>query len=294
MTLEKLALRHSVRSYNSSPLEDREIAKIRAAITAINTHEAGLHFKLVTNSPEAFAGFGRSYGMFKGVSNYIALTMDNSTYPDMEIKVGYYAQMLVMLCVGMGLGTCYVGATMSRKHLDIQMRAGWKLRAVITVGHSDECKEPLIARIAERIISSRKKMPEDFYIGDLKIEEASSHFPQLLPALKAVAMAPSSYNHRPTRIRIYKNSFSETTSKPNHYEQEVMAIEAEERRFLLSPINSVTSPRLDFDIDYIIEASVDDKSQLIDLGIALWNFEQLFPGYWKWGNPAQFIPLAKD
>lgn len=32
------------------------------------------------------------------------------------------------------------------------------------------------------------------------------------------------------------------------------------------------------------------NSDLIDLGIALFNFQAVYPGVWEWGNPAQFIP----
>ena len=32
------------------------------------------------------------------------------------------------------------------------------------------------------------------------------------------------------------------------------------------------------------------NSDLIDLGIALFNFQAVYPGVWEWGNPARFIP----
>lgn len=33
-----------------------------------------------------------------------------------------------------------------------------------------------------------------------------------------------------------------------------------------------------------------NNSDLIDLGIALYNFQAVYPGVWEWGNPARFFP----
>lgn len=298
MTLEKLAERRSVRNFTSTPLSDSDKARLRSAITSINSHEAGLHFTLVTDSPEAFNGFGRSYGLFSGVSNYVALVIDESAYRNMEEKAGYYAQMLVMKCIGMGLATCFVGGTFSRKHLEVQMRAGWKVPAVVAVGYPAEGKDSFLGRVMHKVIKRKSKAPLQFYKGDLPWEEVSELFPKMLDALKAVALAPSAMNKQPVSIFVRRsnaamNDSEEDTTLDLRYEREFKQVEAETRRFLLSPVYSVLQPQLDFDSDYYIEAQVDSASQMIDLGIALWNFEQLFPGYWEWGNPARFIPCRE-
>lgn len=289
MTLEKLAQRHSVRSYSTEPLSDSAVASLRAAITTINSHEAGLHFSLCLNAPEAFKGFGRSYGFFRNVRNYIVLTIDSASYPWMEEKAGYYAQMIVMKCVDMGLGTCYVGGTFSRKHLPVQLRAGWKVPAVVTIGYPEEEKEGFIARMVRKGAKRKSKAPLQFYRGNLPWEAAERLFPNLLPALKAIALAPSALNSQPVEISIKENKTEE--DKISRHQDEFREVEAESRRFLLSPISSAMPLRLNFDMDYEISAQVPSSKQLIDLGIAIWNFEQLFPGYWEWGNPARFIPL---
>lgn len=298
MTLEKLAKRHSIRKYSSKPLSDSDKARIRAAITAINTHEAGLHFTLVTDSPEAFKGFGRSYGLFSGVSNYIALVVDDSAYQYMEQKAGYYAEMLVMKCVEMGLATCFVGGTFSRKHLDVQLRAGWKVPAVITVGYASDEADGAFTRLARKVIKRKSKAPLQFYGGPLPWENAESIFPKLLPALKAVALAPSALNKQPVVVKVCKDAEDDVemsaVDENQRYELEFKQVEAESRRFLMSAVNSMLQPPLDFACGYSITAEVGDNRQLIDLGIAMWNFEQLFPGYWEWGNPARFIPMKQD
>ncbi len=298
MTLDLLSKRHSVRSYSTRPLSDSDKARIRSAVTAVNSHEAGLHFVLVTDSPEAFDGLGRSYGVFRGVRNYIALIVDSSSYKFMPEKAGYYAQMLVMKCVSMGLATCFVGATFSRRHLNVQLRAGWEILAVVTLGYPEDNSqtEGLIARVTHKLLKRKSKGPLQFYAGDLPWGEVENIFPGMLDALKAVALAPSAMNRQPVSIYVREKDGVDTVEENDgtgRYDTQFKQVEAETRRFLLSPVSSVMQPELDFDGDYIIEASVPKKSQLIDLGIAMWNFEQIFPGYWEWGNPARFIPATE-
>jgi nitroreductase len=36
------------------------------------------------------------------------------------------------------------------------------------------------------------------------------------------------------------------------------------------------------------------NSDLIDLGIALFNFQAVYPGVWEWGNPARFFADDSD
>lgn len=289
MTLEKLALRHSVRNYSDRPLTESDKSKLKSAITAVNNFEAGLHFSLVTDCPAPFQGFSRSYGLFTNVKNFIALVIDKSSYPMMEEKAGYYGEMLVMKCVEMGLGTCFVAGTYSRKHVNVQLRAGWEIIALITIGYPSETTESFIARKARSFIKRKSKSPLQFYEGSLPWDEVEKNFPNMLPALKAVSLAPSAVNKQPVVITVHPSD-AEADNERTRYGLEFKQVEAESRRFLLSPLYSVLQPELDFENKYRIEAKVDHPKQLIDLGIAMWNFEQLFQGYWEWGNPARFIP----
>lgn len=299
MTLEHLSRRHSVRSYSPEPLSDAETAAVKAAVTAVNSHEAGLHFTLVTNSPDAFKGFGRSYGMFRGVRNYIALAVDSAAYDFMDEKAGYYAQMLVMRLVSMGLGTCFVGGTFSRRHLGVRLRAGWSVPAVISLGHPLENGDSPIAKITRKIAKRHSKSPEEFYSGkDPDVTAACGIFPNLMQGLEAASYAPSALNRQPVTFTVKRNSYrrrpdiSETEITEHELPDiEILEAEAEMRRGVLSA-DCDTQISLDTESEYVIEASVKESGQLIDLGIAMWNFEQLFPGYWLWGNPATLLPCV--
>ena len=68
----------------------------------VNTREAGMHFELVCDDPAPFKGFKASYGMFKGVRNYVAAVVDTS-FPDSYERAGYFGQQIVVKAVGLGL-----------------------------------------------------------------------------------------------------------------------------------------------------------------------------------------------
>lgn len=208
-TLEQLARRHSVRNYSAEAIPDRIVRKLKAEITMVNTHEAGMHFRLFTNDAAPFDGFRASYGMFRNVRNYIACVVDRD-FPDFLERAGYFAQSLVMSLVKEGLGTCFVGATYDSSKIDMGMRAGWELPFVIAFGYPSDKGESLAAKIALRV-SHRKKMSlGDFYIEEgVDYENALSKFPILPDILKAISLAPSALNKRPVRVTV-----KETDSGP--------------------------------------------------------------------------------
>ncbi len=251
MTLQQLQQRHSVRSYTDTPLTESQVNAIKAVITDINTHEAGMHFQLFTNDPTPFAGFTRSYGMFKGVRNYVAAVVDHN-YSFVEEKAGYNGQRIAMKATLLGLGSCIISGTYSRKNVNAQLRAGQEILFLIALGEAQEEQTSMIAKLTRKVAKRSSKAPEDFYTGQTPINEAFEKHPLLAIALKAVACAPSAMNKQPVQIALAQG--------PDGTER--------------------------------IEASTTGKeiAQQIDLGIALYNFEQLWPGYWEWGNPAIFMP----
>ena len=69
--------RHSVRSYLDKPISPDAAAKLNEEIECINK-ETGLNIQLILNEKDAFNGFLATYGMLKGVKNYIALVGEDS------------------------------------------------------------------------------------------------------------------------------------------------------------------------------------------------------------------------
>lgn len=211
----------------------------------VNTTEAGLHFQLIQNDSSPFDGFFNSYGLFRGVRNYIACVIEPS-YPDTYQRCGFCAQQIVSLAVSLGLGTCYVGGTFSSQSVSAQFRAGEKLPFIIAIGYEDAAAETTIAKISRRMLHRHRPTVLSFLTNDtdIKTDELPA---DILQGLEAVSCAPSSMNRRPVKIRIKNET-----------------------------------------ITALVQSS--SPSELIDLGIALYNFQAVYPGIWQWGNPAKFIP----
>lgn len=199
--LDLLGKRHSVRSYDPTPLADNVKNKLRSEATYINCHEAGLNFQICFDDKSPFDGWKRSYGMFKNVSNYLAAVID-PTFPHAAERAGYYGEQFVMEAVGLGLGTCFVGVTYSSSHIGATVEVYEKVPFLIAFGNR-AASPSFIERMTKSFIHRGKVSPRDFFEGsETDYNELIRRFPWLLRALKAVACAPSSLNKRPVRLRL--------------------------------------------------------------------------------------------
>lgn len=109
--LEAIEARHSVRAYKEQPLTEDVVRVLEEKIECFN-QEGKLHIQLVTNEPKAFKGTLAKYGKFKNVSNYLVMAGKKSD--DLDERVGYYGEHLVLLAQMLGLNTCWVGLSYSK------------------------------------------------------------------------------------------------------------------------------------------------------------------------------------
>ena len=129
--LEAIEARHSVRKYKDSPIPEEILAVLKNRVWEINK-EAGLHVQLVTEEPKAFSGV-LAYGSFSGVRNYFVMAGPKSD--DLDEKIGYYGERLVLLAQTLGLNTCWVGLTFSKRRLPVHPAKDEKLVCVIALGY---------------------------------------------------------------------------------------------------------------------------------------------------------------
>lgn len=300
MTSEDLRIRHSVRSFSNRTIEDSKINTINAVITDVNTHEAGMHFQLITDDEAPFKGFTRSYGMFKNAKNYIACVVDTS-YPDCHERAGYFGMKILMRAFCLGLDTCFVSGTYSSKHVSARIRIGEKLLFLIVIGYGEDRKPSAMASLINKINHRHSGLtPMDFLDTELPWEKVCCEFPLILKGLEAVSYAPSALNKQPVGILIKPsnspyNPVAEASGKSKKKisrEHEINAkydalINSDKQEIQENSILSEKNPD-----KYILQAYVPPKNpmQLIDLGIAMFSFQVAYPGYWEWGNPATFCP----
>ena len=103
--LEAISARHSVRKYLDKEIPADIIAALQDKITECNKI-GNLNIQLVQNETKAFTGM-LSYGSFSGVKNY--LVMVGKKAKDLDERVGYYGEQIVLYAQTLGLNTCWVG-----------------------------------------------------------------------------------------------------------------------------------------------------------------------------------------
>lgn len=128
--LEIMKQRHSVRQYNAAPIEAEKRAMLDELAASINK-EAELHIQIIYDEPKCFDSFMAHYGKFSGVRNYIALVGKKSY--DLDERLGYYGEKLVLKAQELGLNTCWVALTHGKSKAVINK--GEKLVCLISLGY---------------------------------------------------------------------------------------------------------------------------------------------------------------
>lgn len=128
--LEIMEKRHSVRQYKDKPIEAEKRDILNDLCKQLNA-ESGLNMQIVYDEPKCFDSFMAHYGKFEGVANYIALIGKKS--PDLDEKLGYCGEQLVLKAQELGLNTCWVALTHGKSSAKIAK--GEKQVCLISLGY---------------------------------------------------------------------------------------------------------------------------------------------------------------
>lgn len=135
MTLqEAIKARHSVRAYKEQPLTEADKRALEEKIATLNS-EGKLHIQLITNEPKAFLGPFARYGKFRGVSNY--LVMAGAKADDLDERIGYYGEQLVLFAQTLGMNTCWVGLSYTKIPETYVLNEGEKIGCYISIGYGE-------------------------------------------------------------------------------------------------------------------------------------------------------------
>ena len=135
MTLqEAIEVRHSVRAYKNEPLAEDVAKRLEEEIAEVN--QAGhLHVQLIQNEPKAFQGTLAKYGKFRNVTSY--LVMAGVRAEDLDERIGYYGEQLVLLAQTLGLNTCWVGLSYRKIPDTYVLEEGEVIKAYISIGYGE-------------------------------------------------------------------------------------------------------------------------------------------------------------
>jgi hypothetical protein len=201
--IETIKQRRSVRSYTGEPLSLEHIAKIEGFIAGLEApFGAKVRIELVhqgasDNKPVKLG----TYGFIKGASEFLTLTYEKDVLA--EESAAYLFEQVILFCTGLGLGTCWLGGSFSRKDFKklIELGENEKLRIVSPVGYISDKKrfiEVLQGSTGNHI--SRKPFGSLFFHKDFSTpltEELAGIY--RLP-LEMVRLGPSANNQQSWRV----------------------------------------------------------------------------------------------
>ena len=159
---EAMLVRHSVRQYVDKPIEPEKVTQLQEAVDAANA-ESGLHIQLVTEEPGAFEGGLAHYGHFRGVRNYFAICGPKGR--EAQELAGYYGERLVLLAQQLGLNTCWVALTFSKRKAHFELAEGEKLIIMISLGYGANQGTEHKSKPASKVGSAPGEVPEWFAEG---------------------------------------------------------------------------------------------------------------------------------
>lgn len=182
--LQAIPARHSVRRYIATPIAEDVLTVLGREIESINAR-CGYSFRLVTAEPRAFKNIF-AYGKFENVSNYIIISAPKGD--EHSRRCGLEGERLVLGLQAMGLNTCWVGLSYSKKTPDFNVPDGHKIRCVISFGYG------------------QTQGPDRRTKSIAALSNATHQSPQwMLDAMRAVQLAPTAINQQKFRFTLEPN-----------------------------------------------------------------------------------------
>ncbi len=149
---EAIEARHSVRAYKDQPLTKEVSKRLEEEIVVVN-QKGNLHVQLIQNEPKAFQGTLAKYGKFRNVTSY--LVMAGKKADDLDERIGYYGEHLVLLAQTLGLNTCWVGLSYSKVPGTYVLKEGEKIACYIAIGYGETQGVGHKIKTVEQVSSSK-------------------------------------------------------------------------------------------------------------------------------------------
>ncbi|MDR2683187.1 MAG: hypothetical protein LBB64_04870 [Dysgonamonadaceae bacterium] len=200
--IEQIQQRSSIRTYTNQPVSKELADKMNDFIR--QTHApfgTKARIQLVSAGREETRIPLGTYGFISGASDYLTLVYEEA--PLAEEGAAYWFEQVILFCTGLGLGTCWLGGSFSRKDFkrQVQLLPNERLRIVSPVGYASDRKRLFeVIQGAERHHASRKPFGSLFFLKDFSVpltETAAGIYAQ---PLEMVRIAPSANNYQPWRV----------------------------------------------------------------------------------------------
>jgi nitroreductase len=264
--IEVIRNRHSIRTYETTPLSSSDLNKITdyihnednlmGPLGGRGLIELVLVRKNVTNKGIRLG----TYGFIKNPQAYLVGITENNKMSLLDFA--YVFEKLVLHLTDLGLGSCWMGGTFNRNSFEraIDLPQGKFIPCITPIGYPHR-KQRLFDTAVRIAVKADNKKPWDrlFYDGKFGVPLTREEAGELAIPIEMVRLGPSASNKQPWRLVLSRDK------RHCHF-------------FLEHTPNYSTS--LGYDM------------QLLDMGIAMCHFESAcrelnIPGQWVLDEPKQ-------
>ena len=190
---EAIKARHSVRNYKPQRVEEETAAKIREKIDELNK-ESGLHLQYIEDAGKTYNKLlNRTAGLDSAPS--VIACVGREDIKDLDEKVGYYGEKLVLFAQDLGLNTCWAGI-FSRKKIPVVIDSGEKLVISIAIGYGENQGQNHKSKSIDQIRQATGERPEWFEKG-----------------IEMALLAPTAMNQQKFVITLNENGAVKFTDK---------------------------------------------------------------------------------
>ncbi|MBE6015558.1 MAG: nitroreductase [Lachnospiraceae bacterium] len=158
---EAILQRHSVRNYTKKAIEPDKVSQIIEKIDELNA-AGGLHLQFIEDAGKTYNKLmNRAMGLGSAPSVIACVGKDAE---DLDRRVGYYGEKLVLFLQQLGLNTCWAG-TFNRKTINASVAEDERLVISIAVGYGETQGKQRKSKTADQIIEGRSDIPDWFKEG---------------------------------------------------------------------------------------------------------------------------------
>ncbi len=151
-----------MRAYKNEPLAEDASRRLEEEIAEVN-RKGRLHIQLIQDEPKAFQGTLAKYGKFRNVTSY--LVMAGKKADDLDERIGYYGERLVLLAQTLGLNTCWVGLSYKKIPDTYVLDEGEVIKSYIAIGYGETQGTSHKIKTVEQVSNASETTPSWFKKG---------------------------------------------------------------------------------------------------------------------------------
>jgi nitroreductase len=205
--IETIRKRRSVRTYTGEALTDEHAGLILRYIAGLQAPfgvQARIRLIRSCAAGEPKPVKLGTYGWIDGARDFLALVYREG--PLAEEGAACMFEQAILYCTGLGVGTCWLGGSFSRKDFgrQVTLMPGEKLRIVSPAGYASDRKRFLETFIvgAEKNHRTRKPFEANFFLNDFATPLTEAEAGRYALPLEMVRLAPSANNSQPWRVML--------------------------------------------------------------------------------------------